>query len=49
MICYTDEMSSPKMGSPVLDCKDNRITFLECERLVTLAVVETVTKVCDDH
>ena len=33
----------------MLDCKYNRMIFLDCGRVVTLAVVETVTEVCDDH
>ena len=49
MICNADEMSSPKVGSPMLDCEYYRITFLECRRVVALTVVETVTKVCNDH
>ena len=49
MICNANEMSSPKVGSPMLDCEYNRITFLERRRVVALTVVETVTKVCNDH
>ena len=49
MICNANEMSSPKVGSPMLDCEYNRITFLERRRVVALTVIETVTKVCNDH
>ena len=49
MICYANGMSSPKVGSPMLECEYNRITFLERRREVALVVVETVTKVCNDH
>ena len=49
MICYANGMSSPSVGSPMLDCEYNRITFLERRRVVAPAVVETVTKVCNDH
>ena len=49
MICCTDDTSPPNIGYLILDCKYNRITFVDCRRVVTLAVAETVTKVCDDH
>ena len=49
MICYTNEPAPLKTGSPMLDCKYTCTLFLECSRVVTLAVVETVKNVCDDH
>ena len=49
MVSYANEMSSPKIGSLVLDCEFNRITLFECRRVVVLAGIETVTKVCDDY
>ena len=48
MICYANEMS-PEVGSPMLDCEYTRITFLERRRVVALAVVETATRVFNDH
>ena len=40
---------APKVGSSMLDCKYNRIIFLECRKVVALAVVETISTVCEDH
>ena len=48
-ICYANGMSSPKVGSPMLGCEYNRVTFLDRSRVVAPAVVDTVTKVCNDH
>ena len=44
----TNEVLPPKMGSQMLHCKYDRITSLECRTEATLAVVETVSKLCDD-
>ena len=49
MICYTNEMSAPQIGSPVLDCKYNRITAVKCRRVVVLAFIKTGAKIYDDH
>ena len=33
----------------MLGCEYNRVTFLDRSRVVAPAVVDTVTKVCNDH
>ena len=34
---------------PVLYCRHNSVTFFECSGVVALAVIEALTKVCDDY
>ena len=41
-------MWSPQIGSPVLYCYPNSVTLFQCSRVMALAVVEALTKVCDD-